>query len=292
MPLADSVALLGVKGGPAIRPGSAMPTASLLTLGGRRVVVDCGLGVARGLTERGMALATLETIFLTHLHSDHCLELGPLIHTAWTAGLRTPVRVFGPEGTQGVWDGFLASLAFDIDLRIEDEGRPDLRGLVSVHPIREGVFLREAGLVVSALPVPHPPIREAWALRFEGAGRAVVFSGDTAPHPPLAAFARGADLLIHEAMLPEGLDALIARIGPTDGRLEAHIRRSHSFAADAARIAAEAGVKALALHHLIPADDPAFTEDHWRAAVAPHWSGPLHVGRDGLTIPLGPADGP
>mgnify|MGYP006304144907 CR=1 FL=1 len=98
MPSQDFVALLGTKGGPAIRPGSAMPTASLVSIGGRRIVVDCGLGVTRGLCDQGMALADLDLIVVTHLHSDHYLELGPLLHTAWTAGLKRPVRVFGPEG--------------------------------------------------------------------------------------------------------------------------------------------------------------------------------------------------
>ncbi|GIS12623.1 MAG: MBL fold metallo-hydrolase, partial [Pseudomonadota bacterium] len=80
------LALLGTKGGPSVRPGSTMPTSSLLCLDGRLIVVDCGLGVTRGLVDQGMRLESLSLIFITHLHSDHYLELGPLIHTAWTTG--------------------------------------------------------------------------------------------------------------------------------------------------------------------------------------------------------------
>ena len=87
--LSDRLVLLGTKGGPAIRPGGPMPTSSLLEIGGRMVVVDCGLGVTRGLTDAGVHLKTLDLVFVTHLHSDHVLELGPLLHTAWTAGLAT-----------------------------------------------------------------------------------------------------------------------------------------------------------------------------------------------------------
>jgi ribonuclease BN (tRNA processing enzyme) len=286
MPSQDFVALLGTKGGPAIRPGSAMPTASLVSIGGRRIVVDCGLGVTRGLCDQGMALADLDLIVVTHLHSDHYLELGPLLHTAWTAGLKRPVRVFGPEGLAAYWRDFCASMRFDIDLRIADEGRPDLRDLVSVTSFAEGPVLDETGLRVRALRNVHPPITDSFALRIEAAGRAVVFSGDTAPLPALADFARGADLLIHEAILMPAIDALVARVGNGDDRLKRHILRSHTEAADAARLAAEAGVRALALHHLIPADDPAFGIADWEAAVRPHWTGPLHVGRDGLQIPV------
>ncbi|GIT91358.1 hydrolase [Jannaschia pagri] len=281
----DHVALLGTKGGPAIRPGSAMPTSSLVTLEGQRIVVDCGLGVSRGLCDQGMALADLTTIFVTHLHSDHYLELGPLLHTAWTAGLRTHVTVWGPPGLDRYWKGFLASLADDIDLRIADEGRPDLRGLVTIHPLEAGMVTHIGPIEVRALRVDHPPLTDCFALSFAGRKR-VVFSADTAPFPPLADFARGADLLIHEAMLPQAVQALVARVGNGDGRLLRHIERSHTAAEDAARIATLAGVHALALHHLLPSDDPNFGPEDWTAAVAPHWSGPLYLGRDGLRIPL------
>ncbi len=68
--------LLGSKGGPAIRPGGPWPTSSLLEIGGRSIVVDCGLGVTRGLTDAGVNLKALDLVFITHLHSDHVLEPG------------------------------------------------------------------------------------------------------------------------------------------------------------------------------------------------------------------------
>ena len=88
--MSGRLVLLGTKGGPAIRPGGPNPTSTLLTLSGRRMVIDCGLGVSRGLVETGMSLKELDLVFITHLHSDHVLELGPLIHTAWTTGLDHP----------------------------------------------------------------------------------------------------------------------------------------------------------------------------------------------------------
>lgn len=278
------VVLLGTKGGPAIRPGSTNPTSSLLSLGNQRIVVDCGLGVTRGLVNEGMSLASLSVIFITHLHSDHYLELGPLLHTAWTAGLKTQVRIFGPKGLGDYWSGFLSSMEADIALRIADEGRPDLRKLVTVLEYTEGDVTALGDIKVSALRNVHPPLVDTFALRFESPDKAVVFSGDTAYFPPLADFASGADLLVHEAMLEEALAALVARVGNGDDRLMTHLRRSHTTAQDAAKIAAAAGVKSLALHHLVPSDDPEFTPDHWHAAARKEWSGPFHLGTDGLRI--------
>jgi len=214
----DYAALLGTKGGPAIRPGSSMPTSNLLCIDGQQIVVDCGLGVTKGLVDQGMQLRDLSLIFISHMHSDHYLELGPLIHTAWTAGLKTPVVIYGPDGIAAYWQNFLLSMKADIDLRIADEGRPSLADLVTINVIDAGHVMDTGGITVTA-------IRD---------------------------FARGADLLIHEAMLESALPALMARIGNGSDKLMAHWLRSHTFAHDAAKTATAAGVKRLALSHLIP----------------------------------------
>ena len=56
-----------------------------------------------------------------------------------------------------------------------------------------------------------------------------MFSADTAYFPPLAEFARGADILVHEAMLEEGVERLVARTG-NGARLREHLLASHTFA--------------------------------------------------------------
>lgn len=279
----NTLTLLGTKGGPAIRPGTPMPTASLLQLDDQAILIDAGLGAAMGVCRAGVALEQLDAIVITHLHSDHYLELGPLLHTAWTAGLRRQIPVWGPEGTTAYWDHFCASMAFDIDLRIRDEGRPDLRSLIDIHPITD---LTQIGPIrVSTLRNAHPPIIDSFALRFDGS-RSVVMSGDTAPIPEMVPFAQGADLLVHEAMLTAGVDALCARVGNGDDRLRTHLMQSHSPAADVAQIAQDAGVKMLALNHLIPSDDPDFTDAHWHAECGPNFTGTLILGQDGEHIPL------
>lgn len=280
------IALLGTKGGPAIRPGSSMPTSNLFVLNDNPIVVDCGLGVTKGLVDQGMALKDVSLIFITHLHSDHYLELGPLIHTAWTAGLKTPVSIYGPTGLDAYINSFMDSMKADIDLRIDDEGRPDLRTLIDIHVIDEGEVHNQDGIKVSAIRTAHPPLVDCFALSFKTQHYHVVFSGDTAPIPEMESFAKGADLLIHEAMLEAALPALMSRIGNSSEKLMAHWLRSHTFAHDAAHTAANAGVKALALTHLIPADDSDYTEQHWHEAAAGIFDGKLIVGSDGVRIEL------
>ena len=284
-PTPERLVLLGSKGGPALRPGGPWPSSSLLEIGGRTIVVDCGLGVTRGLVDAGISLKALDLVFITHLHSDHVLELGPLLHTAWTAGLATPVTVFGPPGTGHYWRRFCQAMEFDIEIRIVDEGRPDIRELVSIDEFGEGQVLEQGGLKVTALRVDHPPVTDCFALRFDHGGKSVVFSADTAFFPPLADFAKGADILVHEAMLEDGIERLVARTG-NGARLKEHLLASHSFAEEAGRIASAAGVKRLVLNHLIPADDPEIGEADWSAAVRKTWAGDLTIARDGLVVEL------
>lgn len=283
--MADRLVLLGTKGGPAIRPGGPSPTSSLLDISGRRIVIDCGLGVTRALVNADLSLKDLDMILITHLHSDHVLELGPLMHTAWTSGLSHKVTVYGPAGIEDYWSGFLHSMRYDIDLRIDDEGRPDLRDLVELKVYADGLVYQDASLTITALRVDHPPVVDCFALKIEAAGKSIVFSADTAHFPPLAGFARKSDILVHEAMLPEGVDRLVARTG-NGARLKEHLLASHTLVEDAARIAVAAEVKHLVLHHLIPADDPQFGEADWVKALDGKWDGRLTVGRDGLVIPL------
>ncbi|MEE9454514.1 MAG: MBL fold metallo-hydrolase [Paracoccaceae bacterium] len=283
--MAGCLTLLGTKGGPAVRQGGPNPTSSVLELGGKVIIVDCGLGVTRALVEAGIDLKTLGYIFITHLHSDHILELGPLLHTAWTSGLATPVQVFGPKGTRAYWQAFLASMQFDIDIRLADEGRPNLVEFVRITEHTEGPVLREPGLTVSALRVDHPPVTDCFALKFETGNKRIVFSADTAYFPPLADFASGADVLVHEAMLNEGVERLVARTG-NGARLKQHLLNSHTLVEDAIKIARDAGVKHLYLHHLVPADDPEITLEYWDDYVHALWDGPVTVGRDGLKITL------
>ena len=220
--MTDRLVLLGSKGGPAIRPGGPSPTSSLLELGGRTIVIDCGLGVTRGIVDAGVSLKALDLVFVTHLHSDHVLELGPLLHTAWTAGLAHAVAVHGPPGIGHYWED-----SRNRWISTSRSASPTKAGRTCATSSRfpssrRGKSSMKPGSSFGRSRVDHPPVTDCYALRFEHEGRSIVFSADTTWFPPLAGFARGAEILVHEAMLEEGIDRLVARTG-NGARLREHL---------------------------------------------------------------------
>jgi len=281
----DQIVLLGTKGGPAVRQDGAMPTASLLQMDGKTIVIDCGIGLTRSIVDAGVKLLDIDVIFITHLHSDHLLELGPLVYTIWTTGLTRKISIHGPAGVKEYWHSFMQSMDFDHGIRIADDGREPLTGMVDIYVFGEGAVTNLEGIEVSALRVDHPPVTECYALRFDGSKYSAVFSADTCYFPPLVEFARGVDVLVHEAMLEAGIQNILNRT-PGATSLEQHLRASHTMARDVGKIARDADVGLLALNHLIPADDPNFADADWQEAISKHWSGKLRVGKDGMKISL------
>ncbi|HEX3182845.1 MAG TPA: MBL fold metallo-hydrolase [Beijerinckiaceae bacterium] len=280
----NRLVLLGNKGGPAIRAYAPSPSANLLVWNNVPYVIDAGYGVTFKLVEAKSPLPLLRYIFITHHHSDHNLEAGPLAYNAWAIGLKTPVDIYGPNGVDQLIDGFFASSKFDIETRIVDEGRPDLRRLVTTHAYSEGKVFADQGVTVTALRNKHPPIVDSFALKCDLGGKVIVFSGDTTYFPPLADFAKGADILVHEVAYAPALEALAAR-NPNGATLLEHLKAAHTMAEDVGRIAKTAGVKQFVLNHFVPADDKKLT-DEWTAAARTTFDGPIIVGRDLLEIPL------
>ena len=275
--------LLGTAGGPRPRATRGSP-AQVIIANEAAYVVDCGNGVARQLVAAGVPLRSIRGVFVTHHHSDHNADYGTLLLLAWTAGLATPVHTWGPPPLKRNTETFFEMSATDIDARMRDEGRPDLRPLVCPHELNSaGPVVEDANLRVTATIVDHPPMKPAFAYRFDAADRSIVISGDTRPSDALVALARGADVLVHEALIAAAVDRLVANV-PNASDLKRSILSHHTTAEEAGRVAQAAGVGTLVLSHLIPAEDPSVTEEVWLEATRRHFHGRMIVGRDLLEV--------
>src|SRR5438132_788139 len=279
------ILLLGTKGGPTLSSNSGRSNSStLILINDVPYLIDCGYGVSRQLISAGVALNRLRYIFITHHHSDHNLEYGPLLYNAWLTSNPIKIDAYGPTGLLKLTRDFFEYEKFDIETRIVDEGATDLRKLVAVHEFdRPGVVMQNDDVKVTSFRVRHPPITQSFAYRFDAKDVSVVISGDTAYFPPLADFAKGADVLIHEAMYLPAIEKLIKQEGGKQ-RLRQHLMAAHTATEDVGRIAAQAGVKTLVLSHLVPGDDPSITDEQWSEGARKYFKGRIIVGKDLMEI--------
>ncbi|HLG81151.1 MAG TPA: MBL fold metallo-hydrolase [Bradyrhizobium sp.] len=278
------IVFLGTKGGPRVEMGRSNP-ANLIEINGTRIVLDCGMGVSHQLAAANVPLTSLKYVLIGHHHSDHNLEYGNLVYNAWVAGLSTPIHSFGPKGLEDMTRTFWELNRFDVETRIADEGRPDPRTLLIARDIEaDGEVLKTADVTITAFRTPHPPITDNFAYKFTTGDGVIVFSSDTEYNPKLADFAKGADVLVHEALYAPFVDKLVARIknGATLGK---HLRDSHTTAQDVGRIAAAAGVRLLVLSHLVPGDIDV-TDEQWIAAVRETYAGKVVVAKDLMELAL------
>lgn len=281
----DRLVLLGTQGGPLIRSYKQTPSSNLVVYKNIPFVIDAGYGTTFKLKDAGVNLASIKYIFITHFHSDHYLDLGPLLYNAWIAGLAEPINIYAPSGIEAMLQAWWESNRFDIDTRIADEERLDIRKLVITHEITEGVVLSSQDIEISALKNIHPPIENSYAFKFKLGKKIIVFSGDTIYCPALIGFAAGADYLIHEVMYPAAVDEMAKR-RPNAKKLITSIKSHHTSAEDAGRIAQAANVKNLILNHFVPPDDKSLTDQLWLDAVKTTFTGNIIIGKDLLQLAI------
>lgn len=192
-----------------------------------------------------------------------------------------PVDVYASPPMQDMTAAWFNSIRYEMKIRIQD-GFPPFEDHVHVHEIREpGLVFQDERVKVTSAVVHHPPIAPAFAFRFDGPDRSIVFSGDTSMSDAVIALAKNADVLVHEVEDMAMVEKLIRSMPGRNVELGLkHHYETHTSSEDVGKIAAAANVKKLVLSHLSPfADDPALPGRLLQAARA-HFSGEIVVGND------------
>ncbi len=227
----------------------------LLQVGNESILVDCGPFCVRRLLEKGISPTEISSLFLTHLHYDHCVDYGHLVLTLWDqgAGKIPELQVYGPPPTQR-----MTQLLFDesgvygpdLAARTEHPGSEfiyEMRGgiLPRQRPqpvateVEDGLVVESNNLLVKVAEVVHcQPQLTCLAYRFEMHGVSIVFGGDTAPTPSLTTLAKDANVLLHMCHFVNGVVVDPRLTNCCSGHL------------DAAKTAREANVGTLILVHI------------------------------------------
>lgn len=286
-------------GSPLPDPARSGPCVGIVA-GGKLFVVDVGSGASRNMQRMGLPTGQLAAVFLTHFHSDHIDGLGELSLQRWVGGTHAePLPLIGPSGVDEVAAGFERAYQIDSTYRVAHHGEAiappggfgfDPRPFQSPAPDTGLIVWDQDGLVVTAFRVDHDPVEPAVGYRFDYAGRSVVISGDTKKSPVIERIAKGADLLVHEALAPHLVEIITEAAVQAGRSARAKITRDivdyHTSPVEAAQTAEAAGVGHLLYYHIVPPLLLPGMEAAFVQGVSDAYSGDFTVGTDGTRVSL------
>ncbi len=200
-----------------------LPNTSILYAGRQTLLLDCGYGVPHAWWRLDTDPDTLDGVFLTHCHADHCFGLPALVVWMRVAGRERPLRLFGGGGSSH-WIREVLELGY---AGAYASGKCFPLEFVEVVP---GTPLEVDGVELSTAVSHHGMPNHA--VRLEADGRVLCYSGDGAPTDSTRALFDGCSVLVHECYRPEpGIDG-------------------HAAARELLAVARDAGVGTLCLVHV------------------------------------------
>ena len=260
--------------------GSALPTpkhgasAQVVELRGKMFLVDCGEGTQIQLRRSRIGFTRIQSVFISHLHGDHCFGLIGLINTFGMLGREAPLHVYAPVALEPMlmmqMELFCNGLGFEVvfhavDTTVHQVIYEDSSISVASIPLEHRIaccgflFREKPGLphirrdMIDFLNIPISQINNIklgkdWVTE-DGRvfpnnrlvtpadpQRAYAYCSDTRYMPQLHEMLRGVDVLYHESTY-------------CSDNMEKARLYYHSTAAQAAQVARDAGVGKLLLGH-------------------------------------------
>lgn len=278
------VVLLGT-GTPVPSKGQFGPSV-LIEAGGHSYVIDCGrgCGIRLGQYYGSRNYRQVNTVLLTHFHSDHTVGLPELYLNGWLQQRPKPLRLFGPPGIKQLADGLQAAFAADIQLRTYEAEMlgNSLEGgeIKTIQITNEGIVLQENGISITAFKVDHGHVKNAVGFRVDYGVHSVVISGDTGPSENLIKFSSGADVVIHEVMSPGLITKIRSLYNEAAGDFVTSI---HTTAEQAGEIFSKIEPKLAVYYHTL---NDKGTREELIQATRTKYSGDLVVGEDLMIIDI------
>ena len=246
---------------------------TLISTEKHKILIDAGSGVTQRLSEFGLAPSEIDVILITHLHSDHIVDLYQLYISGWHTGRTKPFKIVGPKGIKKFFDKTVEAFADELNLRVDWEKRPNHEGLdIEITEIDKEFVYESMGIKITSIEVQHQPVEPAYGYQFFVDDKKITYSGDTRYSINLEKASEDADYLIHEVFVSLNFD---------DKRMTqdtlVNVKEYHSTPKDVGTLAQAANVKKLILNHFVP---PVFDEESLKAEISQYYDGEIIVGND------------
>ena len=266
--------LLGT-GSPQPNPKRSGPS-NHLSIGGQSVLIDCGSGTVYQMVRAGFDVRDVDVVLITHMHSDHTIDLAHVLITSWIRYRSKPFTIVGPAPTREFVDRLLHAFDFDIRLRKLHERVGEAAMNVDVVEVADGESYETDGWRATAVEVEHGYVKPALGFVIDDGKRKLMISGDTTGCDAVMQASQGADLLLHELMRDTAAGDLHGAELEQMPELRRRIIESHTCPHQLGPIAGAAGVPRLALTHMSAA-----TEESWvRETIAADYKGEIIMGQD------------
>lgn len=260
--------------------GSALPTArhnasaQVVEMRGKMMMIDCGEGAQMQIRHSHINFNKIMSVFITHLHGDHCFGLIGMISTFGLLGRTAPLHVYAPAALEPLLQQqlrmFCQGLEYDVAFH-------------AVNTKEQRVVYEDRSLTVETIPLEHripccgylfrekagrPHLRRdvfdryqidvSQIDRIKGGADGVTPQGQVVPHQELTlppdpprSYAYCSDTryipTLHERV--RGVTLLYHESTYAHDRLDMAEKYYHSTARQAAQVARDAGVGRLFLGH-------------------------------------------
>ena len=260
--------------------GSALPTtrhfatSQVVNLRDKLFMIDCGEGAQMQLRKSRLKFSRLNHIFISHLHGDHCFGLMGLISTFGLLGRTAELHIHSPKGLEELLapmlNFFCHTLAYKVifhefDTRQASVIYEDRSMTVTTIPLQHRIpccgFLfaekaRPNHIIRDMIDFYKVPVYELNRIK-NGAdyitpeGEVIANARLTRPSDPPRLYAYCSDTIFRREIAEQisGVDLLFHEATFAESELARAKETYHTTAAQAGRIAVEAGVRRLVIGH-------------------------------------------
>jgi len=254
---------------------------SLVSTNKTKILVDCGSGVAQRLDQSKISSAKIDALFLTHLHSDHVVDLYQLIISSWHSYKMNPWKIYGPKGTKKFVKKLMNTWKDERELRIKYEARQSIEAF-KINVIEFGSIgnISIKDIKVRYFEVDHKPVKYAYGFNFFHKNKKLTISGDTRPCENIMKYGQLSNVLLHEVFI----DGEIGSISKMRTSKTLHnVRNYHTPSNIVGKVAKLTKCKKLVLNHLVPTK---FNETKLKKIVKKDFGKNPIIGKDLLKIKI------